>query len=410
MTSLDIDPKILGRRIAGARSSRGMTPDVVASFLGCSRPTYIAIEKGTQEIKADELIRLASLFGRKVHELARPGEPVVDLEPHLRAAIDRHQGDEARAEGIDRAIDQFQSHAEDYRELERMMDAPLRANLPPEIALNPRIDPVEQAEVAADRERMRLGLGDRPILNLREILEWDVGLRIFFNGDLPSRVAGMYAYSSGLGACILVNRKHPPDRCRVTMLHEYGHHLLASDRYRPGIDYLATPGRKPANERFAEAFALAFLMPATSIRQDVHRTLEDSGDFQVAALCRMKHHYFVSLQAMTLRVEGLGLVPKGTWDLLVKSRFAPRKVDALLGLASHPVEHGVVPERYKMLAVLAYQRGDLGDADLAYYLRTDVIEAREIAERTSLSREIDPAGVERSMQLDLNRSLMGEDR
>ena len=85
------------------------------------------------------------------------------------------------------------------------------------------------------------------------------------------------------------------------------------------------PGRKPANERFAEAFALCFLMPATSVRQRFHGIVATTGDFQVADLCRMKHFYFVSLEAMTLRVEQLGLIPRGTWDSLKESNLPPAK-------------------------------------------------------------------------------------
>ena len=176
------------------------------------------------------------------------------------------------------------------------------------------------------------------MIYLRSTLEWDVGLRIFYTRDLPSSIAGMYAYSAELGACILINRNHPPERRRVSMLHEYGHFLLSTDRYKPGIDYLTMPGRKPANERFAEAFALSFLMPATSVRQKFHDIVATTGDFQVADLCRMKHFYFVSLEAMTLRVEQLGLIPKGTWESLKESGFAPRKAEAMLGLPSHPVD------------------------------------------------------------------------
>ena len=76
------------------------------------------------------------------------------------------------------------------------MNAPLRPSYPPEVALNPRIDPAEQAEVVAEQERKRLGLGDQPVIYLRSTLEWDVGLRIFYTGDLPSNIAGMYAYSA----------------------------------------------------------------------------------------------------------------------------------------------------------------------------------------------------------------------
>lgn len=46
MPQHETDPRILGQRIAEARKSRGKTQEEVAEFLGYSRPTYIAIEKG----------------------------------------------------------------------------------------------------------------------------------------------------------------------------------------------------------------------------------------------------------------------------------------------------------------------------------------------------------------------------
>src|SRR5580698_9216158 len=78
-----LDPRILGQRITEARKARGKTQEEVADFLGLSRPTYIAIEKGDRVAKSDEIVKLASYLGRKVHELVRPTEPVVDLQPQL---------------------------------------------------------------------------------------------------------------------------------------------------------------------------------------------------------------------------------------------------------------------------------------------------------------------------------------
>jgi Zn-dependent peptidase ImmA (M78 family)/DNA-binding XRE family transcriptional regulator len=406
----EIDPRILGQRIAEARKARGKTQEEVGEFLGYSRPTYIAIEKGDRPAKADEILKLAPFLGRTVNELVRPVEPVTDLQPHLRAVADKSKSGDQNHARLNAAIDQLQSLAEDYRELERMMNASLRPNYPAEVVLNSRIDPAEQAEVAAAQERKRLGLGDQPVIRLRSVLEWDVGLRIFYTGGLPSNIAGMYAYSAELGACILINRCHPAERRRVSMLHEYGHLLLSADRYRPGIDYLAMSGRKPANERFAEAFALCFLMPATSVRQRFHGILTSSGDFQVADLCRLKHHYFVSLEAMTLRVEQLGLVPKGTWDHLSTSGFAPRKAEAMLGLPSQPADDDVVPERYKYLAVCAFERGELGDTDLASYLRCDIATARETVAQTLTSQEVEPSGEKRTLRMDFPQSLLGDTR
>jgi Zn-dependent peptidase ImmA (M78 family) len=290
------------------------------------------------------------------------------------------------------------------------MKAPLRPNYPSEVTLNARLDPVEQAEVVADQERKRLGLGDRPVTYLRRTLEWDVGLRIFYSGELPSAIAGMYAYSAELGACMLINRKHPPERRRVSMLHEYGHILLSTDRYRPGIDYLTIPGRKPANERFAEAFALAFLMPASSLRQRFQETVAATGDFQVADLCRLKHFYFVSLEAITLRIEQLGLIPRVSWEHLKESKFAPRKAEELLGLPSHPIDDSAVPERYTYLALRALEQGQLGDSELAHYLRCDMITARTIVARTLISLEVGPSGEERKVRMEFARSLLDKPR
>ena len=98
-----IDPRILGQRIAEARKARGVTQEDVANYLNCSRPTYIAIEKGERPAKAEEIVKLASYFGRKVSELVRPGEPVVDFQPHLRAAAEKMKaGRPARTDRRDR--------------------------------------------------------------------------------------------------------------------------------------------------------------------------------------------------------------------------------------------------------------------------------------------------------------------
>src|SRR5439155_16557740 len=117
-----------------ARKARGVTQEDAAEFLGYSRPTYIAIEKGERLPKADEIIRLAGYFGRSAHELVRPGEPVVALQPHLRAAAERMKAGDNRQ--LLEPIAELQRFAEDYRELEELMNAPLRTNFPREVKLD----------------------------------------------------------------------------------------------------------------------------------------------------------------------------------------------------------------------------------------------------------------------------------
>jgi Zn-dependent peptidase ImmA (M78 family)/DNA-binding XRE family transcriptional regulator len=383
MTELNqIDPKFLGQRLTEARKARGVTQEDAAKHLGCSRPILIAIEKGTRPAKAEELLKLASLYGRSVHELLRPGEPLVDLQPHLRAVAGRTESENPE---LTQAIGELQRFVEDYRQLERLMNAPLKLNYPPEIQLSSHINPHALAEDVAVQERQRLGLGDQPIIDLRNILETEVGLRIIYE-SLPSPIAGMFAYVGDFGGVIAVNRKHPPERRRATMLHEYGHLLV--DRHKPGIDYLATPTKRPANERFAETFSMAFLMPTTSVRRRFNEIVNSTSDFQVADLCRLSHLYFVSLEAMTLRLEGMGLIPQGTREHLKESRFEVRKATEVLSLPKHPANDEPLSDRYKYLAVHAYERGELSEGQLARFLRCDPVTARETVARYLTTPEV----------------------
>jgi Zn-dependent peptidase ImmA (M78 family)/DNA-binding XRE family transcriptional regulator len=399
-----IDPRLLGQRLTDARKSRGITQEAAAEHLGLSRPTFIAIEKGERVPKDAELVKLSTFYGRSLHELVRPTVPVTDLQPHLRGVADKLKASDSSE--LQLAIADFQRLIEDYCELEQIMHAPPRHHYPPEVALSSRVDVVSLAEDIASSERKRLKLGeDQPVHNLRSVLEWDVGLRIFFY-KLPSHIAGMFAYAESVGGCILINILHPPERQRASMLHEWGHFFV--DRYKPAIDYLAIPGRKPANERFAEAFAMNFLMPASSVRLRFHDIVTTTGDFQVANLVRLKHYYFVSLEAMVLRLEDLNLIRRGSWDLLKEANLPVRKAEQELGLTPHLADQDICPERYKFLAIHAYESGEITESELANYLRCDPVTARELVLRYSTTLEIAADGRQHPMQVDFHQSLLPE--
>jgi Zn-dependent peptidase ImmA (M78 family)/DNA-binding XRE family transcriptional regulator len=396
----NLDPKVLGRRLTEARKSRGVTQEDAAKHIGCSRPTFIAIEKGTRLPKAEEIVKLASLYGRKVSDIVRPGEPMGDLQPHLRAVAQQMKENDA---GITEAISALQKFAEDYHRLERLLNVPLRMNYPQEVQLG-RGNVHALAEDVATQERHRLGLGDQPVVHVRSLLEAEVGLRIVYE-DLPSKIAGMFGFSSDLGGVIAVNRKHPPQRRRATLLHEYGH--LLTDRFKPSIDYLTFPGRKPANERFAESFSVAFLIPATSVRRRFNEIVNDSGDFKIADLCRLSHFYNASVEAMTLRLEGLGLIPKGVREHLKESRFEVRRAETILNLQQHPVADNRFPDRYMFLAVQAYDKSEVSEGELCDLLRCDRVTAREIVDRHLTTTAVSDNGQVRQIQLETHHSLLG---
>lgn len=380
-----IAPRELGVRLREARLARGWTQEQAAEALGVARTTMVAIEKGERRLKPDELIRLARLYGRKLSALLRRGEPVEDFAVQLRGTLPPGAPVDAR---LLPSIHELERLCDDYLELERLTGAPLARREPPVYPLE-GIDPERLAEDVASAERNRLGLGDAPVLNLRAVLEGDVGLRIFYL-DLPSQVAGMYAFTQEVGGALGINRNHPPERRRHSIGHEYGHYL--TDRYRSEITLLGRYERRPPAERFSETFGRAFLMPAAGLQRRYNelarqRKLEGRGGPTAGDLCHLAHFYLVSFEAMTRRLEELALIPAGTWQRLQQQGFRVKEARRLLGLQEHPVEDDLLPARYRYLAVEAWHRGEISEGQLASFLRVDRLSARRLVQEIGLHQQ-----------------------
>ncbi len=370
----DLPPEDLGARLQAARKARGLTQEEVAARLGVARTTVTAIEKGQRRVRPGELITLAGLFDRSIDELVARAVPAEPLSVQLRATL---PPDTTLGDGFDQALFEFQRLCEDYRRLEEITGSARQVQLPELYRVDPR-RPEASAEDAAIRERLRLGLGDGPIRDLRGLLETDVGLRIFYL-DLPSRVAAFFAFTTELGGAVAVNRKHPPERRRHSLAHEYGHFL--TERRTPEVNIVGRYERVPAQERFAEAFGRAFLLPQSGLVRRVHEIRQGRGGALTAAdLLTLAELYFVSAQALTRRLEELDLVGVGTWDRLTQRGLKVREARALLELPEHETSVDVLPPRYRLLAVEAFRTGALSEGQLARFLRVDRIEARRVAD------------------------------
>ena len=370
-----IDPKVLGRRLQDARKARDLTQQQVADSLSIARTTVTALEKGDRVTRPEELVQMARLYGRSINEFLGRRKPMSDFAVQFRTAIanaaePKNQGDLAHA------TREFESLCEDYLYLEELTGVAVGRHYPPQYQIG-GIPPEAAAEDVATAERNRLGLGDGPILNLREVLESDVGVRVFYT-PAPSRVAGIFAYTEELGGCMAINSRHPEERRRWSMAHEYGHFLTS--RYRLEITRLGGYERVPPAERFADAFAGSFLMPSPGLRRRFNDTKRTSGGkVTTAHVCRLAHFYIVSMEAMMLRLEELRMLPRGTWDRLRDRGFKVREALEHLGLGPHPHDDWQLPIRYQLLAVQAYEEEKLTEGELARLLRVDRVTARRIA-------------------------------
>lgn len=396
-----VNPRDLGARLREARTAGAWTQEQAADAVGAARTTMVAIEKGERRVKPEELVELARLYGRKLSWFLRRGAPVEDFSVQLRGALPAETPVDANLLPF---IHELERLCDDYVELERLCGAPAEQQAPPRYSVEGG-DLEAVAEDVANAERNRLGLGDAPILNLRAVLEEDVGLRVFYL-EVPSKVAGMFAYTDAHGGVLGINRKHPPERRRHTMAHEFGHFL--TDRHRSEITFLGRYERRPAAERFAETFGRAFLMPAASVRRRFHelvrqRSRGSEGDRAARPttgdVVHLAHFFFVSFEAMTRRLEELRLIPSGTWDRLKQQGFRIGEARSLLGLREQPVDDELLPTRYRYLAVEAWQRGDLSEGQLATFLRVDRLTARRVVQDLGLERADETHGGDRSFDL-----------
>jgi Zn-dependent peptidase ImmA (M78 family)/DNA-binding XRE family transcriptional regulator len=360
---------VLASRLRAARESSGLTQAQAAIELGVSRPLLIAIEKGTRAATPEELVKLAEIYGKPVSELQRSSPPPIAIGARFRAALTSATGSDDLSDAIGRLEDQ----ADNYLDLLRRADSEAPGRYLPARRIG-HLDPWQAGEDLATEERNRLGIGDGPIRPLREVLEIEVGLRVFLL-PLPRNVAGVFVYVDELGGCIGVNISHPAERRRWTMAHEYAHYLATRDRAE--ITPVTQRRQPPESERFADAFAANFLMPRSGLSRRFHE-LKGSKDNKVtpALLVQLARAYEVSVQALTLRLEDLRLVPSGTWDRLRDNDFQPRAAARLLGLELSEQATTALPLHYRLLAVQLYADGEITEPQLARYLGTDIVGAR----------------------------------
>jgi Zn-dependent peptidase ImmA (M78 family)/transcriptional regulator with XRE-family HTH domain len=396
-----LDPRVIGSRLQDARRATALTQQYVADEMAMARTTVVAIEKGERRVSAEELIKFARVYRRQVSDFVGRQTVTEGFVAQFRAS--ERQTLETNSEYETAALE-LQTRSEDYVELEQKLG--LRNPRPyPPVYETTGGTPDQLGSEIATYERNRLGLGDGPIGNLRERLETEVGLSIFYYA-MPSKIAGVFAFNEDLGACIGINAKHPRDRRQWSLAHEYGHFLM--HRYQAEITILLERRLNSARERVTDSFAEHFLMPAAGLNRrfsEIHRASPKGAT--LGDIVGLANLYQVSVQALVLRLESLRRLAPGTWERLTTEGFEVQKAQHLLGIDANPPVHDLFPERYVLLAVTAFRNGQLSEGQLAKYLRTDRLSARLTVEDLQNRLQSEVEGDFTGLELDLALPLGG---
>src|SRR5260370_3398842 len=315
-----IDMSELGRELQQARVRCGLTQEDAAKIIEVARTTLTAIEKGDRRIKADELVKLAHAYGHSVSDFVRTRPKVAISQPQFRGPSLRYPEDTEKVEPF---VEKLKQLALNYFELEEITRMPLTRKYPPQYEIE-GLEVEEAAETVAIEERHRLGLGDEPITKiLRDILEQDVGLRIFYIPIQPAKFSAIYLFDHQIGGCIAINSNHPEERRRWSLAHDYGHFLV--HRHYPTAVIYDHYRRKPGSERFADDFALYFLMPTSGLIRRIKDIRRTTNGITLVDVCTLATYYGVSMAAMTLRLEGMKVLPTGIGDQIKKGGFKFRE-------------------------------------------------------------------------------------
>lgn len=164
-----------------------------------------------------------------------------------------------------------------------------------------RLTSIEETEALADEVRDIWRLGGDPIPNMTELLE-EKGLKVLVE-ELPDRVSGFTCLVKRGGdrsalPVIVVNKRFPLERRRLTLAHELTHRL---------IDPAGLSERD--EEKAATCFAGAFLIPRDHLEREVGKHRNRLGYKELIDLKRM---YRVSGAALLMRLKAIGIISEAT--------------------------------------------------------------------------------------------------
>ena len=379
----DLGVADLGKRLRSAREHAGLTQAQAANAIEVAHTTLAAIEGGKRQVRTEELRRLAQSYGESVNALVCLEWAHIDVLPRLRRA--GRNGGPAVTQVAKVLADLVRAELE----LENVLGAVRVPSYPPEKSIA-HGDVSAQAESDAADMRRRLGIGSAPVRDIVSLLEIDLGIRVYVRPIDPS-VSGAFAYDDAVGACILLNAKHSRERRTYTAAHELGHFVSCRQTAEITVD----GQRRSREERYADAFARAFLTPARTVMERFAELTRGSASLTRRHVILMAHLFGVSRETLVRRLEELGQVKPGAWDWFQANGGITNQQasEVLKDLIPDDVERVGAKQpgtlRLNLLAAEAYRQDLMSEGQLARLLRLDRIELREILDRVDAERDVD---------------------
>jgi Zn-dependent peptidase ImmA (M78 family)/transcriptional regulator with XRE-family HTH domain len=347
----------IGERLKIAREAIGYNQTEAAQKAGLSSASTICdFETGKREPKFSQLSKLAEIYHRSVEFFFSentPAEPIL-----LWRSSPANETDRKKIEA------EFKELCEQYHKLEVLTDELRDIRLPEPDYKNSDKFQFRDAYTLAHKTAKEFSLGDIPSSSLKRVLEEKYYIKIFhlpFEGSAVSTV-------DQFGYAILLNSSESTKEWRrnYDLAHEL-FHLLTWDVFRKKVGDCMPSDRE---EKLANAFASALLMPEELLNDKIRQYSSDKGQISFDRLNDIAREFDVSLEALLWRLHFVYHKEESEttkYIEIVKNYRTPRQ----------SVAPGKFPERYCALAERALREGKLSLLQFAKFMDISYKKAQE---------------------------------
>ncbi len=358
-SSMEKSPAVkLGQKLRLAREKAGLSQVEACRRAEVGESSLSEFENGRRDPSLAQLDALARIYSRSVASLlSDEPEPVTTVLWRERPAV-----------GAEEVEAKFLRLSEQYANLERWSGDVAASRLPspplaPSMAWN-------AAEELARSVRAQLGLGDRPALTLLRVLEEDYGVKVFHLAFEPTGTAAC-SRSATFGDSILLNAGSRRWRRNYDLAHEL-FHLLTWNVFRSSS---ATSTEQ--EEKLADKFASALLLPEEALRSAVTRRQTDTTKLATSALFDIARDFDVSIDALIWRLHSIYGVKDG--------EYTRARIEALHEVSKLYEERQqetppTRPERFRALAITTLRTGEISAGRFAEYLGISRADAMKYVE------------------------------
>ena len=349
----------LHERLAQAREAAGFSLADATRKLDLKHYQILsAMEKGTRNVSANELISMARLYGRSLDyffDADIPSDPV----PLWR----RTAGSDVQKEQR-----QFLNFLENYSRLENLLGLKRRWK---ELLTNLDGDDFaengfEIADKLGTDIHKRLDLGSRPACNLLNVLENTLRFKVI-HLDLDVGLSGASMVDSALGVGILINTHDAPWRRNFDLAHEL-FHIVTWNLF--SHEEIGDRTRKTKPEQYADNFAASLLLPQEHLF-DVLKEITLNQELKLVDVIELAKEFGVSSAAVLWRLVNLRKLKKGQVDrILGDPEFQNLDRDMRQGLYEE-YRPAKFPQRYISLACRCLMEGKISRGLFAEYMEID---------------------------------------